>query len=151
MAGEAQGSNWPLPKLYFTVHLGSQDNEASFQEVSGLDIEPQVIECRHNDSVKFSTIDMPGITKKGNVTLKKGLFINDINFRKWYDAIKMNTIKKETVIIQLLDEAGSLVVTWTLDNAWPTKVTATDMKSDANEVAVETLELRHEGLTIKNG
>lgn len=151
MAGEAQDSNWPLPKFYLIVHLGSQDNEASFQEVSGLDIEAQVIEYRHNDSVQFSTIDMPGITKTGNVTLKKGIFINDINFRKWYDAIKMNTIKRETVTIQLLDETGSPVMTWTLNNAWPTKITATDMKSDANEVAVETLELRHEGLTIKNG
>tara|TARA_R110000851_G_scaffold207537_2_gene359807 strand:+ start:216259 stop:216714 length:456 start_codon:yes stop_codon:yes gene_type:complete len=151
MAGEAQDSNWPLPKFYFTVHLGSQDNEASFQEVSGLDIEAQVIEYRHNDSVQFSTIDMPGIAKTGNVTLKKGIFINDINFRKWYDAIKMNTIKRETVTIQLLDETGSPVMTWTLNNARPTKITATDMKSDANEVTVETLELRHEGLTIKNG
>ena len=42
-------------------------------------------------------------------------------------------------------------MTWTLTNAWPTKITATDLKSDANEVAIETLELAHEGLTIANG
>jgi len=63
----------------------------------------------------------------------------------------MNTIKRETVVIQLLDESAKPTMTWTLTNAWPTKITGTDLKSDANEVAVESLELAHEGLTIANG
>jgi len=151
MAGEAQDAVWPLPKFYFTVNLGSQDSTVSFQEVSGLDTETQPIEYRHGDNKVFSTIKMPGISKSGNVTLKKGIFVNDNNFWKWYDAIKMNTIKRETVVIQLLDESAAPTMTWTLSNAWPTKITGTDMKSDANEVAVETIELAHEGLTIANG
>lgn len=149
--GSAQDNLWPLPKFYFTVSLGSQDNTVFFQEVSGLETETQPIEYRHGDSKLFSAIKMPGIAKIGNVTLKKGVFVNDNNFWKWHDAIKMNTIKRETVTIQLLDERGSPTFTWTLNNAWPTKITATDMKADANEVAVETLEFSHEGLTIKNG
>jgi phage tail-like protein len=148
--GSAQGSTWPLPKFYFTVKLGSQDNTVSFQEISGLETETQPIEYRHGDSKQFSTIKMPGIAKTGNVTLKKGVFVKDNNFFKWYDAIKMNTIKRETVTIQLLDEKGSPTMTWTLINAWPTKISSPDMKSDANEVAVETMELAHEGLTIAN-
>lgn len=148
--GSAQGSNWPLPKFYFTVKLGSQDNTVSFQEISGLETETQPIEYRHGDSKQFSPIKMPGIAKTGNVTLKKGVFVKDNNFFKWYDAIKMNTIKRETVTIQLLDEKGAPTMTWTLINAWPTKISSPDMKSDANEVAVETLELAHEGLTIAN-
>ncbi|MDN3644578.1 phage tail protein, partial [Lutimonas halocynthiae] len=141
MAGEAQGNVWPLSKFYFTVNLGSQDKTVAFQEISGLDTETQPIEYRHGNSKKFSTIKMPGIEKSGNVTLKKGIFVKDNNFWKWYNAIKMNTIKRETVVIQLLDEKAKPTMTWTLANAWPTKITGTDMKSDANEVAVETLEL----------
>ncbi|MBL4662483.1 MAG: phage tail protein [Flavobacteriaceae bacterium] len=151
MAGEAQDAVWPLPKFYFKVTLGSQDNTTSFQEVSGLDTETQPIEYRHGDNKLFSTIKMPGISKSGNVTLKKGIFVNDNNFWKWYDAIKMNLIKRETVVIELLDETGGTTMSWTLSNAWPTKITGTDMKSDANEVAVESIELAHEGLTIANG
>ncbi|MEM7085770.1 MAG: phage tail protein [Bacteroidota bacterium] len=151
MAGEAQDAVWPLPKFHFKVTLGSQDNTTSFQEVSGLDTETQPIEYRHGDNKLFSTIKMPGISKSGNVTLKKGIFVNDNNFWKWYDAIKMNLIKRETVVIELLDETGGTTMSWTLSNAWPTKITGTDMKSDANEVAVETIELAHEGLTIANG
>ena len=148
--GSAQGVIWPLTKFFFTVSLGSQDNTASFQEVSGLDTETQVVEYRHGDSKTFSTIKMPGIAKFNNVTLKKGVFVKDNNFWNWYNAIKMNTIKRETVVIKLLDQTGAPTMTWTLTNAWPTKITATDLKSEGNEVAVETLELAHEGLTISN-
>ncbi len=151
MAEDSQNDIWPIPKFYFKVSFGSQDNTVSFQEVSGLETETQPIEYRHGDSKQFSTIKMPGIAKRGNITLKKGIFVSDNRFWEWYDAIKMNTIKRETVTIQLLDEKAKPTMTWTLTNAWPTKITGTDMIADANEVAVETLELSHEGLTIKNG
>lgn len=148
MAGEAQDNVWPLPKFYFSVKVEGLD--ASFQEVSGLDIEAQVIEYRHGNSPEFSTIKMPGIKKSSNVTLKKGVFKGDNKFWDWFSQIKMNTIKRQAVVISLLDEAGAPTMVWTLNNAWPTKITGTDMKSDGNEVAVETLELAHEGITIGN-
>jgi phage tail-like protein len=149
MAGEAQNNTWPLPKFHFSVTIDGK--EYPFQEVSGLETETQVIEYRHGNSKQFSTIKMPGIAKYGNVTLKKGVFVKDDNFWKWYSAIKMNTIKRMTIVIKLLDESGKPTMTWTLQNAWPTKIQSTDLKSDGNEVAVETLEFAHEGLVIANG
>ncbi len=146
MAGEAQDQVWPLPKFYFQVKIA--DKEGAFQEVSGLDTEAQVIEYRHGNSKEFSTIKMPGIKKSSNVTLKKGVFKGDKSYWDWFNKIKMNTIERLAVTISLLDEAGAPVQTWTLKNAWPTKITGTDMKSDGNEVAVETLEIAHEGITI---
>jgi phage tail-like protein len=147
--GSAQSKTvWPLPKFYFQVKWDS--NLMSFQEVSGLDIEAQPIEYRHGDSKDFSTIKMPGIKKTGNVTMKKGVFKSDNKFWDWFNQIKMNTIKRVPVTISLLDEGGSATMTWTLANAWPTKITGTDLKSDGNEVAVESIEIAHEGLTIAN-
>ena len=148
MAGEAQDKVWPLPKFYFQVKIA--DQEVAFQEVSGLDIEAQVIEYRHGNSKEFSTIKMPGIKKSGNVTLKRGVFKGDNTFWDWFNAIKMNTIERKEVVISLLDQEGSPTMVWTLKNAWPTKITGTDLKSDGNEVAVETLEVAHEGITIVN-
>jgi phage tail-like protein len=148
MAGEVQNNVWPLPKFYFSVTIDGKDYP--FQEVTGLETETQAIEYRHGNSKLFSTIKMPGIAKFGNVTLKKGIFVHDNNFWTWYSAIKMNTIKRITVVIKLLDEQGNPTMTWTLQNAWPTKVVGTDMKSDGNEVAVETIEFTHEGLVIAN-
>ncbi|WP_197080606.1 phage tail protein [Methylophilus sp. TWE2] len=62
----------------------------------------------------------------------------------------MNTIKRGPVTISLLDEAGKPTMVWTLTNAWPTKITATDLQTDGNEVAIESIEVAHEGLTIAN-
>jgi phage tail-like protein len=150
MAGEAQDKNWPLPKFYFMVDWGSTTN-IPFQEVSGLNIEAQPLLYRHGNSPVFSEINMPGIVKNSNVTMKKGVFANDNTFWDWYKKIKMNTIERQNVVIKLLDEAGNPTMTWTLNNAWPTKISSTDMKSNANEVAVESIEIMHEGLTIANG
>lgn len=147
--GSAQSTTvWPLPKFHFQVKWDSAI--MSFQEVSGLDIEAQPIEYRHGDSPQFSTIKMPGIKKSGNVTMKKGIFKSDNKFWDWFNQIKMNTIKRLPVTISLLDEAGAPTMVWTLANAWPTKITGTDLKSDGNEVAVETIEIAHEGVTIDN-
>lgn len=150
MAGEAQDSNWPLPKFYFSVDWGDQKNLA-FQEVSGLEVETQEVEYRHGNSPVFATIKMPGITKNGTVTMKKGVFAKDNTFWAWYSQIKLNTIKRVPVTIKLLDEKGNPTMTWTLTNAWPKKVSGTDLKSDGNEVAIESIEIAHEGLTVANG
>lgn len=150
--GSQQNDNlWPLPKFYFSVDLGTGMENAVFQEVSGLETETQAIEYRHGNSKLFSTLKMPGIVKSGNVSLKKGIFVKDTAFWDWYATIKMNVIKRNTITIQLLDQEGKATMTWTLQNAWPTKISATDLKSDGNEVAVETLEIAHEKLTITNG
>lgn len=148
--GTTQGAPWPMPKFYFVVNWGQQQTNISFQEVSGLDTETQVIEYRDSNSSVYSTVKMPGIAKFGNVTMKRGIFANDNTFWKWYSQIKLNTIKRQTVTIILKDQNQKAVVTWSLKNAWPTKISATDLKSDGNEVAIDTIEIAHEGLTIKS-
>lgn len=145
--GSAQSAaTWPLVKFSFQVKW--DDAEFIFQEVTGLSSETQVIEYRGGSSPVYSTVKMPGIQKFGNVTLKKGMFKGDKNLWDKYNLIKMNTYKRATITISLLDESQGVAMSWTLTNAFPTKITVTDMKSDGNEVAVETLELAHEGLKI---
>ncbi|RLJ80641.1 MULTISPECIES: phage tail protein [Pedobacter] len=149
--GSAQGATWPLPKFRFEVDLGTELKGVGFQEVSGMDVENQVIEYRKSNSPLFSTEKMPGLVKYGNVTMKRGIFVNDNVFWDWHAEIKMNLIKRRTVLIKLLDEAGNVTMQWQLDNAWPTKISSTDLKSEGNEVAIDTLEIAHEQLTITNG
>lgn len=147
MTKETTNEIWPISKFHFIVNIDGI--ECAFQEVSGLETETQVIEYRKGNNKQFSTIKMPGIAKYGNITLKRGLIPNDNDFLIWYSAIKMNTIKRSTVIIKLLNEVSKPVMTWTLQNAWPTKITSTDLKSDGKGIAVETLELAYEGITIE--
>lgn len=147
MSGETQDQVWPLPRFYFSVQLG-EDSSVSFQEVDGLESETEVIEYRHGNSPIFYPIKMPGLGRVGNVTLRKGIFVNDQKFWDWYNEIKMNTIQRRTVIINLLDDNGSPKMTWTLNNAWPTRITGAELDSLANAVAVESIELAYETLVV---
>ncbi len=146
--GSAQNAIWPLPKFYFNIDLGDGKLQG-FSEISGLESEVKPIEYRHGDSKVFSPIKMPGLRSVGNVTLKKGIFTKDSIFWDWFDQSKLNIIKRMTVIINLLDENTAPKMTWTLTNAWPTKLTGTDLKSDSSEVAIESLEIAYETLMVK--
>ena len=147
MAGAIQDNASPLPKFYFSVKLDDGDS-VKFQELAGLDSESRPIEYRHGNSPIFYPIKMPGLGHVGNVTLRKGVFANDAKFWAWYNEIKMNTIKRRAVVITLLDETDAPKMTWTLDNAFPTKISGADLQSTGNEVAIETLEIAYEGLTV---
>jgi phage tail-like protein len=147
MAGETQNSTWPLPKFYFSV-TGLPGGPVSFQEVTGLETEVTPIEYRHGDSPSFYPIKMPGLGKVGNVTMRKGIFVNDAALWNWFNQIKMNTIARVTVVVNLLDETGAPKMVWTLNNAFPIKVTGTDLKSEGNEVAVESVDIAFETMTV---
>jgi conserved hypothetical phage tail region protein len=141
-------SVWPMPKFHFQVKWG--DQEMSFQEVTGLDAQSEEIKYRVGNSKEYSVVKMPGLIKYSNVTMKKGIFKGDNQFWDWFNQIKMNTIARKTITISLLDEAGSPAMTWTLKNAWPTKISGYELKAEGNEVAVESIEIVHEGMTISN-
>jgi phage tail-like protein len=126
------------------------DVEVAFQEVSGLDIEAQPIEYRHGNSPGYSVLKMPGLKKYSDVTMKKGVFKGDNKFWDWFNQINMNTIARKSVTITLLTEGDTVAMVWKLTNAFPTKITSTDLKSQGNEAAIETIVIAHEGLTIEN-
>jgi phage tail-like protein len=71
--GSAENAIWPMPKFRFEVDLGGGLNNVAFQEVSGMDVENQIIEYRKSNTLLFSTEKMPGIAKYGNITMKRGV------------------------------------------------------------------------------
>ena len=145
-----QGSNdWPLPKFCFELNWGGE--VMSFQEVSGLDVATHPLEYRAGDSKTFSVVKMPGIRKYSNVTLRKGVFKGDAKFWGGLAQSRLNVAQRVSVTIRLLDEAGKATMVWTMANAWPAKVSGTDLKASGDEVAIESIEIAHEGITIGNG
>ena len=88
--------------------------------------------------------------KFSNITLKRGYFQSDNEFYIWFNTTKMNQVERRDLTLSLLNEEHEPVVVWKVKNAWPTKVTSTDLKADDNAVAIESVELAHEGLTIQN-
>jgi phage tail-like protein len=141
-------TSYPLVKFHFQVEWGG--TKIAFTEVSGLDVETEVVEYRDGASPEYSKIKMPGMQKYSNITLKRGTFATDNEYFNWWNTVQLNTIERRDITISLLNEEHEPVVTWKVKNAWPAKVQSTDLKADGNEVAIESLELVHEGLTIQN-
>ncbi|GGZ17476.1 phage tail protein [Echinicola pacifica] len=140
--------NYPLSKFHFSVQWGG--TKIGFTEVSGLDVETEVIEYRHGASPEYSKIKMPGMQKFSNITLKRGTFQSDNEFHEWYNTINLNKVERRDITISLLNEEHKPVVSWKIKNAWPLKIQSTDLKGDGNEVAIESMELVHEGLSVQN-
>lgn len=141
-------ADYPLAKFHFSVEWGG--TKIGFTEVSGLDVETEVIEYREGSSPEYSKIKMPGMQKFSNITLKRGTFNSDNEYFEWWNTVKLNTIERRDITINLLNEEHEPVVTWKVKNAWPTKVQSTDLKGDGNETAIESVEIVHEGLVIQN-
>jgi phage tail-like protein len=152
----AAKGDYPIPKFHFRVEWGT-DFRVGFTEVSGLDFEREVIEYREGNSVFYSKTSQPGLEKLSKITCKRGTFEGDYDYYKeWRKNVLFQegnvtgSMYRRTVTIILLNENHEPMVTWKLRNAWPSKVQSTDLKADANEVAIETMEITHEGLEIMN-
>lgn len=141
-------ANYPLPKFHFQVEWGGAN--IGFTEVSGLDVQVDPIEYRDGASPEYVKTKMPGLQKFSNITLKRGSFKGDNDFYNWWNTVALNTIERRNVTISLLNENHEPVIVWKVKNAWPIKVQSTDLKADGNEVAIESIELVHEGLVIQN-
>ena len=142
-------ADYPLTKYHFSVNWGG--TKISFTEVTGLEVTTEKIEYRTGDSPEFSKTQMPGMQTYGDLTLKRGIFAGDNEFYDWWNTVSLNQIKRRDITISLLNEGHEPTVTWKVKNAFPTKVTSTDLNSTGNETAIETLVLAHEGLTMENG
>ncbi|WP_310991976.1 phage tail protein [Aequorivita marina] len=146
--------DYPLTNFHFVVEWGA-DFRIGFTEIHGLDFETEVIEYREGSSKNYNASKQPGRTKYSDVTLKRGVFQGDFDFfKEWQKTYFFqegnNTGSKyrRDIAIRLLDEKHEPVITWLLKKAWPRKVQSTVLKADSNEIAIETMILVHEGLTI---
>ena len=145
-SGGEQDQFWPMPKFYFSVDIDDL-TDLPFQEVSGLEVEADNISYRHGNDPSFGTIQMPGIKKSGNLILKKGVFSNETLFNSLISKIRLNTYKRMTVVIRLMDETTEPRMTWEINNAFPLKYSSTEMNSESSEAAIESIEFSHQGIS----
>lgn len=140
-------AQYPLPVFHFQVEWGG--TRIGFTEVSGLDQELQPIEYREGSANVYSVTKMPGMPKFGNLTFKRGVMKADNDFAKWLTTVKLNQIERRDLTISLLNENHEPVMVWKATACWPCKLTGVGLKSTGNEVAIEGIEVCHEGLTTE--
>ena len=117
---------------------------AVFTEMSGLQLETVVTEYEEGGNNSF-VHRLPGRTKIGNLTLKRGL-VSSNEFFNWYNEILQGKLKFRHVDVVMFDDEGKEVAKWSFANAFPVKWTGPQLAADSKNAAVETLELAHEGL-----
>jgi len=118
---------------------------AGFAECTGTNAEITPIEYREGNE-GLTPRKLPGLSKFGNVTLKRGV-TQDLEIFNWFNDGATGDVRRiRTLSIVLLDEQRNEAVRWNLLDAWPCKYIAPDLKGNASEIAIESVELCHEGL-----
>lgn len=148
MRKNTTSAQYPLLAFHFIVQWGG--TRIGFSEVTGLTQENQAIEYREGSFPEHSSIKMPGLRKFHNITLKRGVVKSDHDFFKWLSTAKLNTVERRDIIISVLNDNYEPVMTWKARNAFPVKVVGPQLKATGNEVAIESIELTHEGLELQN-
>ena len=119
---------------------------ASFQEASGFECSIDVAEYREggdNETLR----KLPAKTKYSNIVLKWGS-ADDADLYNWHlQWVKgdLAATRRNGSII-LLDRQGNEKIRWNFVNAWPVKWMGPSFSAKGNDIAIETLELAHEGL-----
>ena len=137
-------AGYPHGKFNYKVEIDGLE-AGGFAEVTGFDASIDVIEYREGDMTQ-TPIKVPGLKKYGNITLKQGL-VDSMVLYEWMTAGLEGDVERKTLTITLLDIAGSPAASWQIINAWPVKYTAPDFNATSSEVAIESLEIAHEGMT----
>ena len=145
-AGTPKGGNpTPDPFIAFNFMLEiSGIITAGFHDCSGVDSTIEIIEYREggqNTTVK----KLPGQTKYSNIVLKRGMYA-DSTLYNWHKASIEGPPQRQDGSVVQYDRQGNEVARYNFYRAWPTKYTAPTYNSQGNDVAIETLELAHEGV-----
>jgi phage tail-like protein len=141
----------PYLAMNFLVAIhGISDDPATvrggFCEVSGLGVEIEPVEYRSGNE-DITVRKLPGLRKFTNITLKRGI-IGDPALWNWLKSAMEGRVIRTDVSIILLNEAREPVMRWHVRRAWPCKWEGPDFDATSNELALETLEICHEGLEL---
>lgn len=134
----------PYAKFRYKVEIDGLE-AGGFSEASGFDASIDVIEYREGDMVQ-TPMKLPGLKKYGNITLKQGVADSMVMY-EWMIAGVEGEVERKTITITILDETETATSSWQVINAWPAKYTAPDFNALSSEVAIESIEIAHEGMT----
>lgn len=137
----------PFASFNFLVEIDSV-TKAGFSECSGLTMETDPIEYR-NGNETTTVRKIPGLDKFGNITLKNGITLNT-DLWKWRKTVMDGRTERHSGSITLLNEERKAVVRWTFREGWPRKLDGPTFNAKNNEIAIQTLEIVIEDLTVEN-
>ena len=123
---------------------------AGFSECSGLEALLEVLEFKEggrNDHV----LKFPTRASFTNISLKHGVIYQYEDLWKWHHGFVVGTGKRKDGRIVLLDEARQQAKVWKFKRGIPTKWIGPALNAAQSNVAIEALEISHEGLELEEG
>jgi len=120
----------------------------AFSECSGLTAEGDAVDYREGTDRQSNVRKLVGLRKYANIVLKRG-YTQDTSLWSWYGNIRDGLADRRNVTINLLNEQRTAVLRWHAERAWINKIEGPGLKASGNEVAIESVEIVHEGLTIE--
>jgi len=137
----------PLTGFHFTATWGEM--QLGFTSVTGLDQHIDVIEYREGSSSSLTPRKIPGLVRHSPVILRRGIVVGRADVAEWIATVRMGAIERRDMQVMLLDEDHDASVVWSLRSAWPARLLGPDLDSMKSQVAFETLEVVHEGMTVE--
>ncbi len=138
-------AGYPQAKFRYKVEIDGLE-AGGFSEATGFDASIDVIEYREGDMTAETPMKIAGLKKYGNITLKQGLTDSRVMY-DWLAAGVNGEVQRKTLTLTLLNDTQAPAASWQIINAWPTKYTAPDFNATASEIAIESIEIAHEGMT----
>ena len=135
----------PYAAFNYLVEIGGIA-AGGFNEVSGLDAEIEPIDYRNGDE-DFVNRKLPGLKKFPNIVLKRGI-VGHLDVFQWLAAGAQGSVDRREGAVILRDEQRNEVMRWKFVRGWACKYMGPSLKSDSSAVAIESIEICHEGLQV---
>ena len=136
--------------FYFRFSFKGVDT--NFKEVSGISKELGIEDVRSGGENRFK-YRLPTLTSSKNLVLKRGIAPKDSKLIKWCaDTLNdglTNSIQPQDILVNLLNQEGDVVMKWTFYNAYPVKYALADLRSQENEILIETVEFAYTYFELK--
>jgi phage tail-like protein len=135
--------NDPYGVAHFQVEIDGMP-ESGFLNVTGLEGRVEVEEYREGGDFA-GTRKAPGNVSYSNVVVRRGM-TSSKELWEWWERVRDGDVDRRNISIKLLDDKREVVARWNVFQAWPVRYTAPDLNAESDDVAIETLELTHEGI-----
>ena len=137
----------PVVKFRFSVQI-KDVTVGWFTECGGLTMERETV-ARPEGGTNDYVHQLPGRVKQSRVTLKRGLADNAL--WSWFEkGLYDGKVERHNISIILYNSDLTKKKQWDLENAYPVKWTGPDFQSDNNQASIESLEIVHHGLTMRD-
>jgi phage tail-like protein len=137
--------NDPYTSFNFLVEIDGV-TVGGFSECSGLTAETDHIDYR-TGAEEATVRKLPGLHKYPNIVLKRG-FTASKELWEWRKKVINGRTDRRSGSITLLDEARKPALEWKFRDGWPSKWDGPTLNGKNNEVAIEALEICHEGVEL---